>query len=37
VMDFMESGALTDVIDNHTLEEDQISTICREVSLFERL
>lgn len=32
VMDYMEGGALTDVIDNHSLEEDQISCICREVS-----
>jgi hypothetical protein len=31
VMDYMEGGALTDVIDNHTLEEDQISAICQEV------
>lgn len=31
VMDYMEAGALTDVIDNHTLEEDQIACICREV------
>ena len=31
VMDYMEGGALTDVIDNHTLEEDQISCICKEV------
>lgn len=33
VMDYMEGGALTDVIDNHTLEEDQISAICQEVRL----
>jgi hypothetical protein len=33
VMEFMEGGALTDVIDNNTLEEDQISSICYEVSL----
>jgi hypothetical protein len=31
VMEFMEGGALTDVIDNNTLEEDQISSICFEV------
>lgn len=31
VMEYMEGGALTDVIDNNTLEEDQISTICLEV------
>jgi protein-serine/threonine kinase len=33
VMEFMEGGALTDVIDNNpTITEDQISTICFEVS-----
>ena len=32
VMEYMEGGALTDVIDNNTLEEDQIATICYEVS-----
>ncbi|KAI9779153.1 MAG: Protein kinase [Geoglossum umbratile] len=30
VMEYMEGGALTDVIDNNTIEEDQISTICFE-------
>ncbi|KAK9894814.1 Pkinase-domain-containing protein [Cystobasidium minutum MCA 4210] len=30
VMEFMEGGALTDVIDNNTLEEEQISAICFE-------
>lgn len=30
VMEYMEGGALTDVIDNNTLEEDQIATICYE-------
>lgn len=34
VMEYMEGGALTDVIENNTLEEDQIATICFEVSLF---
>ena len=35
VMEFMEGGALTDVIDNNpVITEDQISTICLEVSLF---
>jgi hypothetical protein len=29
----MEGGALTDVIENNTLEEDQISSICLEVSV----
>lgn len=32
VMDYMEGGALTDIIDTHSLEEDQIAGICREVS-----
>lgn len=33
VMEFMEGGALTDVIDNNThITEDQIATICYEVS-----
>jgi protein-serine/threonine kinase len=33
VMEYMEGGALTDVIDNNsTITEDQISTICLEVS-----
>jgi serine/threonine-protein kinase CLA4 len=30
VMEFMEGGALTDVIDNNQLEEDQIASICLE-------
>lgn len=34
VMEYMEGGALTDVIDNNSnITEDQISTICLEVSL----
>lgn len=32
VMEYMEGGALTDIIENNTLEEDQISSICLEVS-----
>ena len=33
VMEYMEGGALTDVIDNNaSISEDQISTICHEVS-----
>ncbi len=32
VMEYMEGGALTDIIENNTLEEDQISSICIEVS-----
>ena len=30
VMEYMEGGALTDVIDNNTLEEDQIAAVCLE-------
>jgi serine/threonine protein kinase len=33
-MEYMEGGALTDIIENNTLEEDQISSICFEVSLY---
>lgn len=33
VMEYMEGGALTDIIDNNTLEESQISCICFEVCL----
>lgn len=34
VMEFMEGGALTDVIDNNaSITEDQIATICFEVCL----
>jgi hypothetical protein len=31
VMEYMEGGALTDIIENNALEEDQISSICFEV------
>ena len=31
VMEYMEGGALTDIIENNSLEEDQISSICFEV------
>jgi hypothetical protein len=31
VMEYMEGGALTDIIENNELEEDQISSICFEV------
>lgn len=31
VMEYMEGGALTDIIENNALEEDQISSICLEV------
>ena len=38
VMEFMEGGALTDVIDNNThITEAQISTICNEVRNFPML
>lgn len=32
VMEYMEGGALTDVIENNKLAEDQIAAICLEVS-----
>ena len=32
VMEYMEGGALTDIIENNTLEEEQISSICLEVN-----
>ena len=32
VMEYMEGGALTDIIENNTLEEDQIASISLEVS-----
>ena len=32
VMEYMEGGALTDIIENNTLEEEQIASICFEVS-----
>jgi protein-serine/threonine kinase len=32
IMDFMEGGALTDVIDNNTISEAQISCICFETT-----
>ena len=31
VMEYMEGGALTDIIENNTLEEDQIASISLEV------
>ena len=34
VMEYMEGGALTDIIENNQLEEDQISCVCAEVCLF---
>lgn len=32
VMEYMEGGALTDVIENNTMTEQQIATVCVEVS-----
>ena len=32
VMEYMEGGALTDIIENNSLEEDQISSISLEAS-----
>ena len=32
IMEYMEGGALTDVIENNKLQEDQIAAICLEVS-----
>lgn len=37
IMEFMEGGPLTDVIDNNTLNEAQIATILNEVCLFQAL
>ena len=37
VMEYMEGGALTDIIENNTLDEDQISGICLEVSFFSTI
>lgn len=33
VMEYMEGGALTDIIENNQLEEEQISSICLEVRI----
>lgn len=35
VMEYMEGGALTDIIENNTLEEEQISSISLEVEFFQ--
>ncbi|KAI9263749.1 kinase-like domain-containing protein [Sporodiniella umbellata] len=32
IMEYMEGGALTDVIDNNTMNELQIATVCRETT-----
>lgn len=32
IMEFMEGGALTDVIDNNTMTEQQIATVCLETT-----
>lgn len=37
VMEYMEGGALTDVIENNKLAEEQISSICLEVNATLRL
>ena len=34
VMEYMEGGALTDIIENNSMEEDQISSISMEVRLW---
>lgn len=34
VMEYMEGGALTDIIENNTLEEDQIANISMEVCIW---
>ena len=36
VMEFMEGGALTDIIENNNLEEDQIACISLEVRVYMR-
>jgi serine/threonine-protein kinase CLA4 len=36
VMEYMEGGALTDIIENNTMEEDQIASISYEVRGFFR-
>jgi serine/threonine protein kinase len=33
VMEYMEGGALTDVIDNNEMTEPQIASVCAEVSV----
>ena len=37
IMEYMEGGALTDVIENNKLGESQIAAICLEVSVFTSL
>ena len=37
VMEFMEGGALTDIIESNTLEEDQIACISNEVRIIASL
>jgi serine/threonine protein kinase len=32
IMEFMEGGALTDIIDNNTMTEQQIATVCLETT-----
>lgn len=33
IMEYMEGGPLTDVIDNNTMNEQQIATVCYEVKI----
>jgi protein-serine/threonine kinase len=32
IMEYMEGGAFTDVIDNNSMTEQQIATVCQEVN-----
>lgn len=36
IMEYMEGGALTDVIERNTMTEQQIATVCREVKKKKR-
>jgi protein-serine/threonine kinase len=36
VMEYMEGGALTDVIENNTMTEQQIATVCYQVMFFSK-
>jgi serine/threonine protein kinase len=35
-MEYMEGGALTDVIENNTMTEQQIATVCYQVMFFSK-
>lgn len=37
IMEYMEGGALTDVIDNNTMTEQQIATVCLEVKSWDSM